>query len=125
MIGEAMLWQVVASRIRGWGDDFIGECGLSPVGAVVGATYPQQAQLARELMPNALILVPGCGAQSATAADAVAAARPDGSGIVVNASRSVMYAYLKSPGTSPAEAARKAAEEMRGDINRALASKPK
>jgi len=122
-IGEATLWQSVAGRVHGWGGDFIGECGLSPVGAVVGATYPQEARLARELMPHALILVPGYGAQGATAAEAIAAARPDGSGIIVNASRSLMYAYLENPETKPGEAASKAAETMRLSLNQALAAR--
>ena len=61
---ERPLWEIVAERVRGWGDDFIGKSGLSSIGAVVGATYPEQARRARELMPNALILVPGYGMNS-------------------------------------------------------------
>ncbi|HLX37275.1 MAG TPA: orotidine-5'-phosphate decarboxylase, partial [Candidatus Binataceae bacterium] len=56
------LWEAVAARVRGWGDDFIGASGLSSVGAVVGATYPQHLKRARKLMPHAIILVPGYGA---------------------------------------------------------------
>lgn len=117
------IWEHVAERVTGWGNDFLSESGMSPIGAVVGATYPQHARRARELMPYATILVPGYGAQGAGAADAIAGARPDGSGIVVNASRSLMYAYRKSPGTRPAEAAAKAALAMRDDLNAALAAR--
>ncbi|HYL59994.1 MAG TPA: orotidine-5'-phosphate decarboxylase [Candidatus Acidoferrales bacterium] len=115
------VWETVAARVNGWGGDFIGSSGLSPVGAVVGATYPVQARRARELMPAAIILVPGYGTQGATAADAVASARADGSGIIVNASRSLMYAYQKTPGAQPARAAADYAETMRRELNAALA----
>ncbi len=114
------VWEFVAERVRGIGGNYIGACGLSAVGAVVGATYPNQARRARELMPNATILVPGYGAQGGTAADAVAAARPDGMGIIVSASRSLMYAFRKRPGAQPAAAAAEAAEAMRLELNRAL-----
>lgn len=114
------LWEVVAARVRGWGEDFIGASGLSSVGAVVGATFPRHARRARELMPNAVILVPGYGAQGASAQDAVAAARMDGSGIIVNASRGLMYAYKKDRTKKPGEAAAEAAAAMRLALNEAL-----
>lgn len=116
----APMWEWVARRVEGWGSDFVGPSGLSPVGAVVGATYPEHAVRARELMPHATMLVPGYGAQGASAADAVRGARADGSGLLVNASRSLMYAWLKRPGTSPADAAAAAAEAMRAELNAAL-----
>src|SRR5208283_2706430 len=53
---ERPLWELVAERVHGWGSDFIGAHGLTPVGAVVGATYPDHARRARELMPNSVIL---------------------------------------------------------------------
>src|SRR5260370_3095264 len=83
------IWESVAERVHGWGGDFVGASGLSPVGAVVGATYPVQARRARELMPAATILVPGYDTQGGTAADAVASARRDGSGLIVHASRNL------------------------------------
>ena len=117
---ERPLWELVAERVHGWGSDFIGAHGLTPVGAVVGATYPDHARRARELMPNSVILVPGYGAQGASADDAVAAARSDGRGAIVNASRSLMYAFLAQAGSRPGEAAAQAAAAMRGELNRAL-----
>ena len=119
-VGGQPVWELVAMRVRGLGGDSIGNCGLSAIGAVAGATYPAQARRARELMPNAVILVPGYGQQGATAIDAVAAARPDGLGTIVNASRSLMYAYLKRPGIAPPIAAAEAANAMRLDLKRAL-----
>ncbi|HUY27181.1 MAG TPA: orotidine-5'-phosphate decarboxylase [Candidatus Binataceae bacterium] len=117
------MWERVAARVHGWGSDFTGASGMSPVGAVLGATYPGHARRARILMPNAFILVPGYGAQGASAIDAVAAARPDGGGIIVNASRSLMYAYRAAAGKSPGEAASAAASAMRADLNAALAAR--
>jgi len=119
-VGEGSVWESVATRVRGLGSDFIGDCGLSAIGAVVGATYPRQARRARELMPDAVILVPGYGAQGATAVDAIAAARSDGLGTIVSASRSLMYAYRTRPGVAPPVAAAEAAAAMRLKLNRAL-----
>ena len=114
------LWELVAERVNGWGSDFIGADGLTPVGAVVGATYPDHARRARELLPNSVILVPGYGTQGASAKDAVAAARPDGTGVIVNASRGLMYAYLREPEMRPGDAAAAAARAMRDELNAAL-----
>lgn len=114
------IWESVAARVHSWGCDYVGACGLSSVGAVVGATYPVQARRARELMPAATILVPGYGTQGGTAADAIASAREDGTGFIVNASRSLMYAYRKEEGAKPIEAAAQYAEAMRVEITAAL-----
>jgi orotidine-5'-phosphate decarboxylase len=117
------IWESVAARVNGWGSDFIGDSGLSSVGAVLGATYPVQARRARELMPAATILVPGYDTQGGTAADAIASARADGTGFIVNASRSLMYAYLKKEGAKPVEAAAEYAESMRLNLNAAIAAR--
>jgi len=120
---ERPLWKAVATRVHGWGSDFITPHGLTAVGAVVGATYPDHARSAREIMPNAVILVPGYGAQGATAADAVITARADGLGAIVNASRSLMYAFQKKPGSMPGAAAAEAALAMRVELNAALTAR--
>ncbi|HEX6511934.1 MAG TPA: orotidine-5'-phosphate decarboxylase [Chloroflexota bacterium] len=78
--------------------------------AVVGGTYPAQAAQARRLMPRAEILVPGYGAQGATAADVAPSFRSDGSGAIVNNARGIIFA--KDPA--------KAAEKMRDAINEFL-----
>lgn len=82
--------------------------------AVVGGTYPAQARSARRLMPRALILVPGYGAQGATAEDVARSFRADGSGAVVNNARGIIFA--KDP--------RAAAEQMRDAINAATLPSP-
>jgi len=87
---EHMAEQVAAI---GGGEELIGSSGYSRVGAVVGATYPQEARRLREIMPRQIFLVPGYGAQGATAADCAAAFKGDGTGAIVNASRSVIFAY--------------------------------
>jgi orotidine-5'-phosphate decarboxylase len=120
---DRMLWEKIAERVEGWGSDFVGTSGLSSVGAVVGATYPAHLKRARELMPHATILVPGYGAQGAAARDAVAAARADGLGAIVSASRSVMYAYLKAHEKKPPQAAADAIASMCSALNDALAAR--
>ncbi len=116
------VWEAVAARVNGWGSDFIGQSGLSSVGAVIGATYPEQAMRARALMPSAIVLSPGFGTQGASARDAVASARPDGLGVIVNASRSLMYAFASTPDLAPPTAARQAAAAMRDELNHALSA---
>ncbi|MCC8190042.1 MAG: orotidine-5'-phosphate decarboxylase [Planctomycetes bacterium] len=110
-----------ALLVDGWGADSIGESGLSSVGAVVGATHPAELGRYRELMPAAPFLIPGYGAQGGAAADVVPAFRPDGSGAVVNASRSILQAWKKED--TPDDwigAARRAVTAMNTDLRDAL-----
>jgi orotidine-5'-phosphate decarboxylase len=88
--------------------------GWSPVGAVVGATSPEACEVLRAALPHTPFLVPGFGAQGATAADVAPAFRADGSGAVVNASRSVIHPPVDDSGWSAAvtTAARVAAESI-------------
>jgi len=67
------------------------------VGAVVGATYPEQLTELRQMMPSAPLLVPGYGAQGGTATDVARAFHADGSGALVNNSRGIIFAHLKEP----------------------------
>lgn len=116
----------VAKLVAQWGAEHKGECGLSSVGAVVGATHPQMLAHFRELMPDTPFLLPGYGAQGGTAEGIMPAFRGDGSGAVVNASRSVIYAWRKAPdGKSWQDAARDAAAAMNADINGELAKNGK
>ncbi len=116
------VYEAMAGKVATWGAGLVGECGYSSVGAVVGATWPQQAARLREIMPQSLILVPGYGAQGATADDAVAGFGADGGGAIVNASRSLMLAWKKhtrDPETFD-KAARAEALQMRDDLRQAL-----
>lgn len=85
------------------------------VGAVVGATHPQDLALFRSLMPRALLLLPGLGAQGGTAAALAPAFHPGGTGALASASRAVQYAS----GLSVA-ASREAARRLRDELNAAL-----
>lgn len=85
------------------------------VGLVVGATVPAQAERVRAICPNQLLLLPGVGAQGGDLEAAVrAAVDMQGGGILVNASRGVLYA---GTGASFAAAARAAAQQLRDAIN--------
>jgi len=92
-------YQHIARQTASLGDNegLLGQRGFSSLGAVVGATYPQEAAELREIMPRQLFLVPGYGAQGAGAEDCAAAFDSNGAGAIVNASRSVIYAYQREP----------------------------
>jgi orotidine-5'-phosphate decarboxylase len=85
--------EVIAGLVAQWGSDRIGQSGYSDVGAVVGATYPQQAKKLRQIMPNTPFLIPGYGFQGGGASDAVASFDEKGSGGIVNSSRGILFAY--------------------------------
>lgn len=105
----------VADLLRGWAEGTVGESGYANVGAVVGATYPAQAAELRSALPGVPFLVPGYGAQGATAADVAGAFDAAGSGAVVNSSRAILYAYRVRSGHW-AEAARAEAAAMRAAL---------
>jgi len=93
--GGKTLYEHVAEQVAAMGEQTLGERGYSLVGAVVGATWPDQARQLRQVMPQQLFLVPGYGAQGASSADCAAAFKPDGTGAIVNASRCVIFAFDK------------------------------
>jgi orotidine-5'-phosphate decarboxylase len=87
------LYSHVAEAVQGWSAEHRGQCGFGDVGAVAGATKPAELGTLRELMPAAIFLVPGYGAQGGGAADTAAAFTPDGLGAVVNSSRGVTFPF--------------------------------
>jgi orotidine-5'-phosphate decarboxylase len=87
------VWHHVAELVAQWGEELHGERGLSSVGAVVGATYPRAVAEARRLMPQAILLLPGIGAQGATPADVARAFTSGPASALVPVSRSVIYAF--------------------------------
>ncbi|WP_285442588.1 orotidine-5'-phosphate decarboxylase [Candidatus Brocadia sp. AMX2] len=97
MCGTKKLHEIIAERTHAWGKDFIGKQGYSAVGAVVGATFSHEISKLRKIMPTAYFLVPGYGAQGATAKDIAHCFNPDGLGAIISASRSILYAYNISP----------------------------
>jgi orotidine-5'-phosphate decarboxylase len=88
-----LLWQHVAELVGAWGEDLVGERGLSAIGAVVGATFPREVAEARRLLPQSLLLLPGVGAQGGDPADLAPAFTSGPASALVSASRSVIYAY--------------------------------
>ncbi|MGI6077827.1 MAG: orotidine-5'-phosphate decarboxylase [Fastidiosipilaceae bacterium] len=117
------LYEAVADKVNTWGELFVGELGYSSVGAVVGATWPEQAAELRQRMPRTLILVPGYGAQGATGADVAVNFDENGMGAIVNASRSLMCAWQREENCDPedfAGACRRAAEAMQKDLLTAI-----
>jgi orotidine-5'-phosphate decarboxylase len=87
------LWQHVARLVAEWGEDLVGDRGLSSVGAVVGATHPRAVGEARRLLPRAVLLLPGVGEQGAGPADVARAFTSGPASALVAASRSVLYAF--------------------------------
>jgi len=112
---------VVADLIHRWGEGRTGTTGLTDIGAVVGATYPDEARRLRSLMPDSLFLVPGYGAQGGTAPDAVAGARADGRGVLVSSSRGIAGAWRDHPDGEDdwPGAARAALDAMNRDLEAA------
>ncbi|MFA5809309.1 MAG: orotidine-5'-phosphate decarboxylase [Thermoleophilia bacterium] len=108
------LWhEHLAGMVDGWGQDLIGEEGYSSVGAVVGATQPAALVRLRALLPKAILLLPGYGAQGAGPAEVAPAFDSRGLGALVTASRSIIYA---GGGEDYAEAAAGAAQRMRAGL---------
>lgn len=118
------LYEIVGEKVAKWGEEHMGD-SYSYVGAVVGATYPEQGRVLRKLMPKSFILVPGYGAQGGKGADLVHFFNEDGLGAIVNSSRGIIAAYQQEKYASFgeenfADASRAAVEDMIADIKGAL-----
>jgi orotidine-5'-phosphate decarboxylase len=109
------LWHQVAELVSEWGEELVGDRGLSSVGAVVGATYPRAVAEARRLMPQAILLLPGVGAQGATPADVARAFTSGPASALVPVSRSVIYAF-RVEGADWRKAAAAEAARLRGEV---------
>lgn len=121
------LYELVGEKVAEWGAECMGN-GYSYVGAVVGATYPEQGRILRKVMPKTFILVPGYGAQGGKGVDLVHFFNEDGLGAIINSSRGIIAAYKQEQYASYgeegyADAARAAVIAMREDIAQALAAK--
>jgi len=109
------LWHHVARLVADWGEDLVGERGLSSVGAVVGATHPRAVGEARRLLPQSILLLPGVGAQGATPADVARAFTSGPASALVTVSRTVIYAF-RSAGTDWRTAAGAEAAGLRREV---------
>lgn len=110
------VYEMMGDLVSEWGESTIGRHGYSQVGAVVGATYPEQGRELRARMKHTFFLVPGYGAQGATGKDIAGCFDEKGLGAIVNASRSLLCAWKKQPGVAFDTAARNEAIRMRNDI---------
>jgi orotidine-5'-phosphate decarboxylase len=106
----------VADLVHEWGRDTVGSRGYSAIGAVVGGTHPEQGALLRKRLTGVPFLIPGYGAQGATAGDLTALFDANGTGAVVNSARAILYAYRKAPGRHWVDAAREEAAAMRAAL---------
>jgi orotidine-5'-phosphate decarboxylase len=93
MVDDRPVYSLVAEQIQKLAKETIGNSNYGIVGAVVGATYPEQLAELRQQMPNTPLLIPGLGAQGGTAKDVAAGFDEDGLGAVINSSRAIIFAY--------------------------------
>ena len=116
------VYHKMAQLVSDWGKNCIGAYGYSPLGAVVGATYPKQAEELRNLYKEMFFLVPGYGAQGGKAEDLTVFFDQNCLGAIVNSSRGILCAYQKEKykGMDYIQAARQATIDMRDDIVQAL-----
>ncbi len=117
-IGDKTVYATMGELCENWGKDHMGKYGYSCVGAVVGATYPEQLEEMRKALPHTFFLVPGYGAQGGGAEGVAKGFDKNGLGAIVNSSRGVMCAYKKEGCDEHdfAKAARREVIRMKEDI---------
>ena len=124
LIDGRPLYEWVGEQVDAWGKEHMGD-SYSYIGAVVGATYPEQGKVLRKLMPKTFILVPGYGAQGGRGKDLVHFFNEDGLGAIINSSRGIIAAYKQEAYAqfgpqNFTEASRQAVKDMIADIDGAL-----
>ena len=124
LVNGRPLYELVGEQVARWGEECMGD-DYSYVGAVVGATYPEQGRVLRRIMPKSFMLVPAYGGQGGKGADLVHFFNEDGLGAIVNSSRGIIAAYKqekyeKYGAENFGEASRAAVEDMIADISQAL-----
>ncbi|MCL2408346.1 MAG: orotidine-5'-phosphate decarboxylase [Oscillospiraceae bacterium] len=118
-IGDDRMYTVVGDLLEKISRETIGRYGFSRVGAVVGATYPEELEFLRGRLKHTFFLVPGYGAQGGAAADVAHAFDKDGRGAIVNSSRGIIAAWKKT-GAGYKESARAEALRMRDELRRVV-----
>jgi len=121
--------RTISESIADWvtenGKALTGSCGISSLGAVVGATYPQELAELRQRMPNTFLLIPGYGAQGGSASELGCGFRQSGdvsSGAIINASRG-LFSNFKDLAASKEDLATQIttiAKGLKDDLNSAL-----
>ena len=122
-VGGLPLYQKIAKDINKVALEQLGQSGFSAIGAVVGATWPDEAVTLREIMPHSYFLIPGYGFQGAKAKDVIASFNREGYGGLVNSSRGIIFAYKQERYKGPdsfISATVKAVIDMRDDLLTAL-----
>ena len=116
------VYEKMGELVSEWGKDSIGMYGYSEVGAVVGATHPEEAERLRAQLPHTFFLIPGYGAQGGSAEMLKVCFDKNGLGGVVNSSRGIICAYRdqRYSGMNYAEAARAACIDMQQDLVSAI-----
>ncbi len=109
------VFECMGDMVKTWGEGTEGKYGYNRVGAVVGATHPEEAKILRGRLPDTFFLIPGYGAQGGNAGMLGNCFRAGGMGGIVNNSRGILCAYRKRGGTY-AEAARGACLDMKRDL---------
>jgi orotidine-5'-phosphate decarboxylase len=125
--GDEPLFLRVGRALEKWGASSVGSRGYSDVGAVVGATHPEEGALLRNVLRKTFFLVPGYGAQGGTAADVARMFDAHGDGAIVNSSRAILFAWKDAPDGAKryAELARAAAVATTQAIEEAIATRAK
>ncbi|EKD47880.1 MAG: hypothetical protein ACD_65C00233G0001 [uncultured bacterium] len=120
--GKLKVYEMMGHFVESWGADEISESGYSSVGAVVGATFPDQARVLRKIMPKTIFLVPGYGAQGGGVVDVKPCFNKDGLGAIVNSSRGIIFAYegSKHGPDGYKDAARDAVKKMAKELQKAI-----
>lgn len=116
--GDRVVYKVMGDLIERLAKDTVGKYGYTALGAVVGATHPNELRELRRRLDRTFFLVPGYGAQGGTARDVQYAFDRYGHGAIINASRSILCAWKKTgqDGLDYQEAARAAALQMRDEL---------
>ncbi len=86
--------QNIATYVAEHSKSCIGKYGYSSIGAVVGATYPEEAASLRKIMSKNYFLVPGYGAQGGGSKDILPCFNADGLGAIINSSRGILYTHM-------------------------------
>ena len=115
------VYDIVGKKVLDLGMKFIGECGYTPMGGVIGCTHVEEGAKIRENLKEMFFLIPGYGAQGGKAED-VAMYLNNGNGGVVNSSRGILLAYRKNGADEKdyAKCARQEAIRMRDEIKMAV-----
>ncbi len=116
------VYEIIAELVNRLGSRTEGLRGYTSVGAVVGATYPEEAKCIRKTIPKSIFLVPGYGAQGGKAGDVVPCFNEDGYGAIVHSARKVIFAYqwLNNKETEFETASAEAVIRMKEDLTAAL-----